>query len=543
MSIASSLRVSTRIQALVGLALIGLLVLCATALYELKSSMLEERQDKLKSQVDSALSVVKYFHAQARDGKISDEQARQSAKEVLRGVRYSGNEYIFVYQNDGLTFLHPIKPEFEGQSKWDMQDSHGKFLIRELIGAAGHGGDFVEYTWERVKGQPPEPRLAYAAAFEPWKLTVGTGVYIDDLDKSYAAVARVFGGIAIVLLLILSALGWQLGASILRQLGGEPAEVAAVMQRVASGDLSAEVRTAPAGSLLQATGTMVEALRSLVAEINREADSLVDNAGRIAMASDQIAGAADQQSDATSAMAAAIEELTVSSSHISDSATDSSRYSTEAVELAGEGSTRVGLAASAIRKISDTVTDASGRIRALEERARQVSSIANVIKDIAGQTNLLALNAAIEAARAGEQGRGFAVVADEVRKLAERTSAATTEIEQMIFGIQGDTGGAVDAMNAALPEVQEGVELASSAAELLKSIEAGARATLQRVGDVADATREQSAASTAIAQRVEQIAGMVEDTTGTIRDTTAIAHHLEGIATNLKQQIGRFRVS
>ncbi|WP_374484309.1 methyl-accepting chemotaxis protein [Zoogloea sp.] len=474
---------------------------------------------------------------------MSEAQARQSAREVLRGVRYSGSEYIFIYQNDGITFLHPIKPEFEGQSKWDMQDTHGKFLIRELIGAAGRSGDFVEYTWERTKGQPPEPRLAYAASFEPWKLTVGTGVYIDDIDKAYAAIARVLGGISAFLLLVLSALGWQLGASILRQLGGEPAEVAAVMQRVASGDLGAEVRAAPAGSLLHATGTMVQALRSLVAEINREANSLVDNAARIAAASDQIAGAADQQSDATSAMAAAIEELTVSSSHISDSATDGSRYSTEAVELAGAGSTRVDLAASAIRKISDTVNDASGRIRALEERARQVSSIASVIKDIAGQTNLLALNAAIEAARAGEQGRGFAVVADEVRKLAERTSSATTEIEQMIIGIQGDTGGAVEAMNAALPEVQEGVELASSAVELLKSIEEGARATLQRVGDVADATREQSAASTAIAQRVEQIASMVEDTTGTIRDTAAVAHHLEGIATNLKQQIGRFRVS
>jgi len=539
----NSMRVSTRIQALVGLALLGLVALCAIALYELKSSMLEERQDKLKSQVDSALSVIKYFHVQAREGKISDEQARQSAKDVLRGLRYSGNEYIFLYLSDGTTFMHPIRPELEGQRMWDVQDTRGKYTIREFVAAAQKGGGFIDYTWARAQGQAAEPRLAYAALFEPWGLTVGTGVYMDDVDKAYAATARVFGGIAVVLLLALSALGWQLGASILRQLGGEPAEVAGVMQRVAAGDLSAEVREAPSGSLLHATGTMVQSLRSLVAEINREADSLVDSAGRIAVASDQIAGAADQQSDATSAMAAAIEELTVSSSHISDSATDSSRYSTEAVELAGEGSTRVGLAASAIRKISDTVTDASGRIRALEERACQVSSIANVIKEIAAQTNLLALNAAIEAARAGEQGRGFAVVADEVRKLAERTSAATTEIEQMIVGIQGDTGGAVGAMNAALPEVQEGVELAASAAELLRSIEEGARATLERVGDVADATREQSAASTAIAQRVEQIAGMVEDTTTTIRDTTAIAHQLEGIATNLKQQIGRFRVS
>ena len=216
--------------------------------------------------------------------------------------------------------------------------------------------------------------------------------------------------------------------------------------------------------------------------------------------------------------------------------------SSEAVQLAGLGTTRVQLAAQSIQKISRTVSDASGRIHALEERARQVSSIANVIKEIAGQTNLLALNAAIEAARAGEQGRGFAVVADEVRKLAERTSLATTEIEHMIVGIQHDTVGAVGAMNAALPEVQEGVELAESATALLQSIESGARRTLERVGEVADATLEQSAASTSIAQRVEQIAGMVEETTESIRGTAATAHQLEGIAGNLKQQIGRFRI-
>ena len=189
------------------------------------------------------------------------------------------------------------------------------------------------------------------------------------------------------------------------------------------------------------------------------------------------------------------------------------------------------------------MSDASGRIRALEERAKQVSSIANVIKDIAGQTNLLALNAAIEAARAGEQGRGFAVVADEVRKLAERTSSATLEIEQMITGIQNDTVGAVEAMSAALPEVQEGVELANSASESLQAIEDGARRTLERVGEVADATLEQSSASTSIAQRVEQIANMVEETTETIRGTAATAHELENIANNLKQQIGKFRIS
>jgi methyl-accepting chemotaxis protein len=272
------------------------------------------------------------------------------------------------------------------------------------------------------------------------------------------------------------------------------------------------------------------------------ANQVVENAEQISLASREVSIAAEHQSDATSAMAAAIEELTVSSNHISESASETEQDSLTAMTEAGEGSQRVEQATVAIQKIATTVAEASRQIHELEDRTKQVSSIANVIKDIAGQTNLLALNAAIEAARAGEQGRGFAVVADEVRKLAERTSSATIEIEQMIGGIQKDTIGAVSAMNSALPEVVHGVELAGSASTSLRAIEAGAGRTLGRVREVADATREQSAASTSIAQRVETIAQMVEETSTTIRGTAETANQLEFIAQGLKAQIGRFRV-
>ncbi|GAB2181014.1 methyl-accepting chemotaxis protein [Denitratisoma sp. agr-D3] len=538
----NSLRIATRMQMLVGLTLVGLLVLCLVALFQLKGSMLENRKDKIKSQVETAVGVLAHFHKLSKDGKLSEDEAKSAAKETLRALRYSGNEYFFIYRTDGVNFLLPVKPEFEGQNKWELKDKVGKLFIQELIGASTKGGGFVDYMWDRSKDQPPEPKLAYSHPFEPWGLVVGTGVFIDDIDKEYWKVARVFAAISVVLLAALSAFGWLMGSGILKQLGGEPDEATRVMQRVAAGDLTPRLDHAPDGSLLAALGSMVDSLRKLVAEINSDADKLVTNAGAIARASSDVSAAADRQSDATAAMAAAIEELTVSSSHISESAQETSEDSSEAVTLAGQGTERVQQAATAIEKIAHTVSGASERIRALEERANQISSIANVIKEIAGQTNLLALNAAIEAARAGEQGRGFAVVADEVRKLAERTSSATTEIEQMIGGIQGDTISAVEAMDTALPEVQAGIELATSASHALNTIEQGARRTLDRVGDVASATKEQSAASTSIAQRVEQIAVMVGETTETIRGTTATAHQLEVIANNLKHQIERFKV-
>ena len=538
----STLRVSTRMLLLVGLTLAGLLVLCFTALLQLKSSMLEDRKQKTQNLVEVGVGILTHHQKLAAEGKLSEDDAKIAARESLRNLRYNGNDYFFVLDTTNKYVLFPGKPEFEGLDKGDMKDANGKFLIRDLVNTAKAGGGFVEYWFPRAGQQTAEPKLSYSALFAPWSWVIGTGIYIDDIDREYKNGAILLGGISAGLLVLLSLIGWQVGSSVVRQLGGEPGEATEIMQRVAAGDLTARLDKAHPGSLLHALGGMVESLRQLVSEINSEANSLVGNAAQIARASDEVARAAEHQADSTSAMAAAIEELTVSSNHISESARETARETNSAVELSGLGAERVHQASQAIQKISETVSDASSRIRALEERAKQISSIANVIKDIAGQTNLLALNAAIEAARAGEQGRGFAVVADEVRKLAERTASATTEIEQMLAGIQGETVGAVGAMDAALPEVQEGVELAASASESLRAIEDGARRTLERVGEVADATHEQSAASTSIAQRVEQIANMVEETTNTIRGAAETAHQLENIANSLKQQMSKFRI-
>jgi methyl-accepting chemotaxis protein len=528
-------------QLLIGLTLAGLLVLCAIALLQLRGSMLEDRKEKTRNLVEVGLAVLDHHYQQVRTGAMTDAQARQAAKESLRGVRYAANDYYFIVDTDHVYLLQPANPALEGQNQKDVKDARGKPLIQEIVATANGGGGFVDYWFPRAGQRQAEPKLGYVQLFKPWGWVIGTGIYIDDVDTAFRGAALMLGGVSAVLIVLLILLGWRIAAGVLRQLGGEPAAAVAVMQRIADGDLSASV-DAPPGSLLHSLGSMVASLRSLIQEINRSAALLVGNAEEISRASTEVSAAAGQQADATSAMAAAIEQLTVSSTHISDSARDTENDSREAMSLAGEGNGRVRQASGAIQKIAATVTDASERIRALEGRALQISSIANVIKDIAGQTNLLALNAAIEAARAGEQGRGFAVVADEVRKLAERTSTATTEIEQMIAGIQGDTEGAVGAMNEALPEVEQGVQLAQSAAESLQAIENGAGRTLERVREVAAATQEQGSASTSIAQRVEQIAQMVEETTATVRSTADNAVQLERIAQGLQAQIARFRV-
>ena len=407
----SSWRVATRMQLLVALALIGLLALCLTALFQLKDSMMEDRKEKTRNLVEVGIGIVAHHHKLAVAGKLSEADAKIAARDSLRALRYGKDDYYFGFETSGVYFLHGGNPAIEGQQKIDMKDTNGKFLIKELIAAAQAGGGFVDYWFPRAGQQNAEPKLGYSALFAPWNWVLGTGIYIDDVEAEYKRGATLLGSISLTLLVLLSLVGWQVSSSILKQLGGEPKAAAEVMQQVAAGDLTASVGSAPPGSMLHTLGGMVGSLRQMVTEINNDANRLVSNAEHIATASEEVARSAEHQADATSAMAAAIEELTVSSNHISDSASETARDSTTAVTLSGQGAQRVEQATQAIQKISVTVSDASERIRALEDRAKQVSSIANVIKDIAGQTNLLALNAAIEAARAGEQGRGFAVVA------------------------------------------------------------------------------------------------------------------------------------
>ena len=541
------MKLKTKIFLLVIAALVGLLTVTTISIFSMRNDLTNGRKEMLQSMLEGVHSTLSNFHAQETSGKLTREQAQKAAAEAISQIRYGGkdgkSEYVYSFTTEGVGIYHVIKERIGQNMLEKIRDAQGNYTWKDIIVAAKKtpNGGYLTTMTARPGEKVLLEKLGHARIFEPWSWVLGTGAYVDDINNEFQKRLMVDLGGASILILIIAGLGFVIARGVLRQVGGEPADAITFMSRVAAGDLTGDLPPAAKGSMLDSMGEMVGALRKMVAEISQGATRLARGAESISTASREVAAASQHQSDATSSMAAAIEEMTVSINHISDSAKDTQQNSLTSVSLSEDGFGRVETATHEIKEIALRVSDASARIRKLEVHANQISSIAGVIKDIAGQTNLLALNAAIEAARAGEQGRGFAVVADEVRKLAERTSSATVEIEQMIAGIQADTVQVVGVMDAALPQVEAGVKAAEGAADSLRQIKDGAQSTLSSIRDVAEATREQSEASNSIAQKVEEIATMVDETTAAMQSTAETAADLEKISSELNVLVSHFR--
>lgn len=317
-------------------------------------------------------------------------------------------------------------------------------------------------------------------------------------------------GATVIGLVLIGVIGFVLGRSIIRPLDEMQRAITRTAQSL---DFRSEIPVKgrdEVGRTLLAYNTLIKRLRSSFAEIQQATGKMLDVAREAEASAHQIAENSRQQSDASSGMAAAVEELTVSISLVANQAQEASKHTIESQENAERGSDVILATVDGIQSIARTVELASERIGALRNDSESISSAANIIKEIADQTNLLALNAAIEAARAGEQGRGFAVVADEVRKLAERTANSTQEITTLLSRMQGSAQLAVDTMNEAVHEVAGGVDHARQAGESIQGIKQGSGVVVNVVEDISEAVREQSAASTTIAQQIEQIAQMTE---------------------------------
>jgi methyl-accepting chemotaxis protein len=351
------------------------------------------------------------------------------------------------------------------------------------------------------------------------------------------AIAAIIGGVALSALLAM----W-----IIRSVSGPLNQMRSTIAEVEkSGDFTRRILAVGSdevGQTATSFNQLMSTLQTMLQQILANVDKVSSAARALAASSGQVASSSAQQSEAASSMAATVEEVTVSINHISASAREALSLSQKSGELSSEGGNIIHSATSEMEQIAETVRQTSLSIEELGQRSNQISSVVQVIKDVADQTNLLALNAAIEAARAGEQGRGFAVVADEVRKLAERTTKATGEITRMIDDMQSSAHAAVASMGSAVGQVGGGVAKAQQAGSAINQIREGAGQVVRVVNDISAALIEQSSASNDIATHVERVAQMSEENSTAAGQSAAAAQHLEELANAMRASVAQFRI-
>jgi methyl-accepting chemotaxis protein len=325
----------------------------------------------------------------------------------------------------------------------------------------------------------------------------------------------------------------------------ESAHVALLAEHIGAGDLSQRVSAeqTKAMPLLAKMADMQNHLADTLGNVNSSSNAVSKMAGELTANARQVDESMERQSEATSSIAATIEELTVSINHLSETATEARQMAERSGEASGSGAEVVKAAIAEIENIAAAIGTLAGNMNNLGTQFDSVANVVGLIKDIADQTNLLALNAAIEAARAGEQGRGFAVVADEVRKLAERTTRATEDISRTMQEMQSSKDSALKGIADTVEKASHGVQLASNAGTSIDTIRREVGGVHEAVVGIAHALKEQSSAASEIARSIERISQMAHSSSSAASSTKHEATELTHISETLSKSVSRFRVA
>ena len=551
------------------LALLAMLLIVWESLLSLHGLLYSDRQVKTRHLVETATGAVDHYYSLQKAGTLTEEEAKQQAIAAVKRLRYEKAEYFWI--NDlgkpvPKMVMHPTVPALDGKVLDEARFNKAIFLqaglngeklpadgknlfvsFNEVVEKAGEG--YVEYLWPKPLaggGVTSElfTKLSYVKKFEPWGWVIGSGIYIDDVDRIFReeALHSVLLALAATVVLLLS--GWVVRKSIVSEFGGEPHLALGVTNRIAEGDLTHEIplRAGDQGSVLSVLANMQDSLKAMLRAVFTNANRLQASVERLSAQSNEINLATQVQASAVSHTRSAIDDVSTSVEVVNGLVHATEDGAHEVARRAHDGAAVAAKVAGEMQAIADTVAVSSDQVSRLVASTGEIGQMAQVIKEIADQTNLLALNAAIEAARAGEQGRGFAVVADEVRKLAERTGKATQEISAMIAIIQSETKLAVDGMRAGAAQVGEGVNLVHSSQEALQRIKDEMDDTIRRVDEISHASVDHQAAMTQLAQNVEQVAAMTEQNVSVVAHTDVMVSRLSSIVERMEKSVNQFTV-
>jgi len=510
------LSVARRLTGLVGFALLAMLVLAGVLMVSERSLIRQERESSVRQAVETAYGVIAHFHEQASKGAMTEDEAKQRAKETVRSLRYSDTEYFWINDMHPTMVMHPISTKLEGQDLSGNKDPTGKFLFVEFVNTVKKSGaGFVNYLWPKPGSTDPVPKVSFVKGFTPWGWIVGSGVYVDTVQTTFMGRVLEAGAIALALAVALGLIGWWFTRGILTQLGGEPELLNSITNKISQGDLAVEIPPADERSVLHGIATMRDSVVRIVTRVREGSESVATASAEIAQGNHDLSARTEQQASALEETAASMEELSSTVRQNADNARQANQLAVSASGVAQQG--------------GETVAQVVETMKGINESSRKIADIIGVIDGIAFQTNILALNAAVEAARAGEQGRGFAVVASEVRSLAGRSADAAKEIKALI--------------SASVERVEQGNDQVDKAGATMNEVVAAIRRVTDIVAEISAASSEQSSGVSQVGEAVTQMDQATQQNAALVEQMAAAASSLKGQAEDLVQSVAVFRLA
>lgn len=521
-------------------------------LKQIDQQMMSDRKQELEQYIDLAISSISHL---TENSNLDDAKAREEAKDILRRLRYGTNGYFFVYDLEGTNIVLGPKPSLEGKNLIGLQDKKGAYLVKDLIQIAKEGGGFYTYYWDKPdKNNEAVKKLSYAIKIDKWNWMLGTGFYIDSIDDRMMQVQAqidenvqrtliTLSAVAAVFFLLAAIAGSLLSAAITRPLKS----TADAMNDIAKGNGDLTRRLDARGSLeISAVSTgfnsFTDKIHGAIRQVNESAAGIASAAGQLLKLAETNSGDIARQTEETQQMATAITEMTATVQEVARSAAEAAQAASRADNESLSGADVVDKTINSIGKLVDEVESAVSVINNLEAESENIGMVLDVIRNIADQTNLLALNAAIEAARAGEQGRGFAVVADEVRTLASRTQESTQEIRQMMERLQNGTSEAVRVMNSSQQKTRETVENARLAGESLNTIKLSVATIHAMNTQIASAAEEQGVVADEINRSVVNIADISKHTAQGSLQSAQASRALSTLGAQLNTLVSQFKL-
>ncbi|QIA62382.1 methyl-accepting chemotaxis protein [Vibrio astriarenae] len=539
------MKLKTQTYLLSGAILLALVAVTLIGLSTLRMASNQDNATRVTELFRSTYSTMVEIENMARRGEMSETEAKELATQLLRSNIYNDSEYVYVADEDMVFIAAPLDPELHGTSFHDFKDANGHSvadILLRSISSTSHG--IAEYEWtQRQADGSVETKFSTAQKTPNWGWVVGTGIGFDEVNARFWETARWTLTLSIVIAAILATIIYIAIRRMLNLLGGEPIAVREAVQSVAKGNIQTSFdEIAPQGSIYESVQHMSISLAHLINNLESSMHALRDELNDVENRSATLTQLTDTQQKSTAMIATAMTEMASSANNVADSASETAQNTDEADKQSRATQSLIHNTVDNIEGLATQLGAASQAVSELDNNVNDIVKVLDVIGDIAEQTNLLALNAAIEAARAGEQGRGFAVVADEVRNLAGRTQDSTKEIQLMINNLQEGSRNAIHTMDICAETSQNTVTVSQNASQALQQVVTALENITGMSHQIATAAAEQTQVSDDISQRINMIEGSGNELNNVVSSTYSSTQTLTSLANELENWAAKFNV-